>query len=317
MGLVTLHDCSLTCQRPSYRLAVGAGLPEAHEVDRSLLWDDWSNDWSTGRLLTASGRLLGSSWDSGSPLSRPSLAWLRAAQPSPQGTGARSPLRSFHWRGRIHRRQNPHTPKFSLSSDFGHFILKMLENGFFLYLRVKKLLKHSYFWGTSPADFSPAGDAYPAPRFRRPCTGDAFQLWSARRRPLHPGWGGEGRGGVTAPGSREDGRRDTPARGAAGEGREGALVARQISICSGSVRLGTAAERAVSLARLSRDTMDGAATTACSPPTVTPKHSTTALLETVRRDSVEQKELSCRNDGNGDFSLNVRESSKSFLALST
>ena len=62
--------------------------------------------------------------------------------------------------------------KLSFSSDFGHFILKMKENAKFSSVsRKKKVLIYHHFWGTSPADFSTAGDASPLsppPRFRRP-----------------------------------------------------------------------------------------------------------------------------------------------------
>ena len=65
------------------------------------------------------------------------------------------------------RHPNPPTPKIWFSSDFGHFILKMVENAIFLSVSRKKVLKY-HFWGggTYPADFSTAGDA--SPRFRRP-----------------------------------------------------------------------------------------------------------------------------------------------------
>ena len=39
---------------------------------------------------------------------------------------------------------NPLTPEFSFSSDFGHFILNMLENAIFLYASGKKILKYPY-----------------------------------------------------------------------------------------------------------------------------------------------------------------------------
>ena len=46
----------------------------------------------------------------------------------------------------------------------------MLRNAIFLYVSRKKLLKDpNFLGGTSPADFSTAGDASPVPRFRRPC----------------------------------------------------------------------------------------------------------------------------------------------------
>ena len=63
--------------------------------------------------------------------------------------------------GRIHRHPNPPTPKFSFSSDFGQFILEMVENAKFSYASRKKMLKYHTFWGDVPADFStPAFDAH-------------------------------------------------------------------------------------------------------------------------------------------------------------
>ena len=55
-------------------------------------------------------------------------------------------------------------PKFGFSSDFGHFILKMVKNAKFSSMsRKKKMLKYHHFWGDVPADFSTAGDASPVP----------------------------------------------------------------------------------------------------------------------------------------------------------
>ena len=65
-----------------------------------------------------------------------------------------------------------HLPqKFSFSSDFGHFILKMLENAKFAYLRVKKKYNYYNLWGTSPADFSTAGTLPPVPPLSAPMLG--------------------------------------------------------------------------------------------------------------------------------------------------
>ena len=77
----------------------------------------------------------------------------------------------FRLRGRVHGHPNPPTPKFIFSSDFGHFILNMLDYSNNLHMSRKKLLKYHNFWGASPANFSTAGDASPTsppPRFRRP-----------------------------------------------------------------------------------------------------------------------------------------------------
>ena len=45
---------------------------------------------------------------------------------------------------------NPPTPKFSFSSDFGHFISKMLENAKFANVSRKRILKYHNFWGNVP-----------------------------------------------------------------------------------------------------------------------------------------------------------------------
>ena len=42
------------------------------------------------------------------------------------------------------------SPKFSFSSDFGHFISKMLENAKFANVSRKKMLKYHNFWGDFP-----------------------------------------------------------------------------------------------------------------------------------------------------------------------
>ena len=53
--------------------------------------------------------------------------------------------------------------RFSFSSDFGHFILKMqlllLENA----KSTSKSVKYRNFWGTSPAGLSTARDVSPRP----------------------------------------------------------------------------------------------------------------------------------------------------------
>ena len=58
-----------------------------------------------------------------------------------------------------------HLPlKFSFSSDFDHFLFKMLQNAKFQYVLIKKLLKFLYFWRMSPANLS-TGDTSPCPAF--------------------------------------------------------------------------------------------------------------------------------------------------------
>ena len=60
-------------------------------------------------------------------------------------------------------------PKLSFSTDFGHFILKMLTKT--LYVLRKKILKYPNFWrGVDPAVFKSAGVVTPRPPpRRRPC----------------------------------------------------------------------------------------------------------------------------------------------------
>ena len=87
--------------------------------------------------------------------------------------------------GAIHRLPSSPTPKFSFSSDFDQFILKMLKNAkfsYFLYVEKKRyLLKYHNFWGTSPADFSTAGGGGGRP----PASAvDAHALGSRIRSPI-------------------------------------------------------------------------------------------------------------------------------------
>ena len=56
-------------------------------------------------------------------------------------------------------------PKFSFSTDFGHFISKVLENAKFANVSRKKILKYHNFWRDVPADFSTVGTRPPAPAF--------------------------------------------------------------------------------------------------------------------------------------------------------
>ena len=78
--------------------------------------------------------------------------------------------RSFVWGDWFIGTQTHLPPKFSFSSDFDHFILKMVENAKFSGVKNKDTEISSFLGGTSPADFSTAGDASPRPpRFRRPC----------------------------------------------------------------------------------------------------------------------------------------------------
>ena len=62
--------------------------------------------------------------------------------------------------GRIHRHPNPPTPKFSFSSNFGHFILKMLENAKNFKKKVTEISK--FLGGRHPRFFLSAGVLTPA-----------------------------------------------------------------------------------------------------------------------------------------------------------
>ena len=76
--------------------------------------------------------------------------------------------RSFVWGDGFIGIQTHLPPKLSFSSDFGHFILKMVENAKYSSVSRKKDAKISSFLGeTSPADFSTAGDASPVPLFSK------------------------------------------------------------------------------------------------------------------------------------------------------
>ena len=78
---------------------------------------------------------------------------------------SRAPPRSFFFGGggQIHGTQTHLSPKSIFSLDFGHFILKMFDYSKIVHVSRKKLLKYHDFWGTSPADFSTAGDVSPRP----------------------------------------------------------------------------------------------------------------------------------------------------------
>ena len=64
-------------------------------------------------------------------------------------------------RGRIHRHPNPPTPKFSFSSDFGHFVLKMMENAKITKCVKKKEAEISSFLGGRPRRFFDCGGRVP------------------------------------------------------------------------------------------------------------------------------------------------------------
>ena len=67
------------------------------------------------------------------------------------------------------RGRRAHLPsKFSFSSDFCHFVLKMLVNAKFSFVSRKNDTEISEFLGPSPADFSTAGDASPRPPVSKP-----------------------------------------------------------------------------------------------------------------------------------------------------
>ena len=71
--------------------------------------------------------------------------------------------------GRIHRHPNPPTPKFSFSSDFGHFILKMMENAKNV-IRVKKKDAEisTFLGGRPPLIFRLQGTCPPVPPLSTP-----------------------------------------------------------------------------------------------------------------------------------------------------
>ena len=74
----------------------------------------------------------------------------------------------FRLGGRIHRQLGTQThlrppPKFNFSSDFGHFILKMLKNANIFNVSRKKILKYPNFWGYWPAVNKSAGGFNSAP----------------------------------------------------------------------------------------------------------------------------------------------------------
>ena len=79
------------------------------------------------------------------------------------GGGAGASPRSFVWGDGFIGTQTHLPPKFSFSSDFGQFILEMVENAKLSCVK-KNDAEISYFLGgTSPADFSTAGDASARP----------------------------------------------------------------------------------------------------------------------------------------------------------
>ena len=72
-------------------------------------------------------------------------------------------------------------PKFSFSSDFRHFILKMLKNAKFTYVSRKKILEYHNFWGDVPLIMLLRGSVSPPP-FSTPMTfGDVPTLLYAYR----------------------------------------------------------------------------------------------------------------------------------------
>ena len=65
--------------------------------------------------------------------------------------------------GRIDRHPNPPTQKNSFSSDFGHFVLKMLGNAKNSIISSKKLLKYPYLCGVDPRGFQKCRGTDPPP----------------------------------------------------------------------------------------------------------------------------------------------------------
>ena len=58
--------------------------------------------------------------------------------------------------------------KFIFASDFGHFILKMLDYAKFVCVKKKVAEMLSFLGGTFPADFSTAGDESSPPPLSAP-----------------------------------------------------------------------------------------------------------------------------------------------------
>ena len=70
---------------------------------------------------------------------------------------ARASPRSFDWGVGFIGTQTHLPPKFSFSSDFDYFILKMLENGKLYTFQEQRFRNIHNFWGSSPAVFKSAG----------------------------------------------------------------------------------------------------------------------------------------------------------------
>ena len=72
------------------------------------------------------------------------------------------------------------TPKLSFSSDFGHFILKLVENAKQLFVSRKKTLKYHNFWEDVPRWFFDCrGRVPPSPSLSTPMTADllSYACW--------------------------------------------------------------------------------------------------------------------------------------------
>ena len=73
--------------------------------------------------------------------------------------------------------------KFNFFSEFGHFMLKRLENVKFSYVSRRKIVKYPYFWGMSPAYFSTGGGGrVPLPPPALDAHGSIGKNWRAKAR---------------------------------------------------------------------------------------------------------------------------------------
>ena len=86
------------------------------------------------------------------------------------GVQTRDVSTKFCWGDGFIGTQTHLPPKFSFSSDFGHFILKMMENAKIVHMGQKKAEISSFLGGTSPQIVRLRGARLPVPppRFRRP-----------------------------------------------------------------------------------------------------------------------------------------------------
>ena len=100
---------------------------------------------------------------------------------------ARAPPRSFVWGDRFMGTQTNLPPRFIFSSNFGHFILKMLDHAKLLYVSRKKLLKYHNLGGRPSLIYRLRGTCPPSPppRFRHPWNqGNVISGQQVKKRPM-------------------------------------------------------------------------------------------------------------------------------------